>query len=95
MASKVELFTNGSCHSYDSRERLRKVGCTEPIILEADQRLDGSSSSSSASKIFGPLSKEEAEQLQLEANEETTCSEDLRLFLQVSYAIFSLKHGIS
>ncbi|KAL5969018.1 Monocarboxylate transporter 12 [Taenia solium] len=32
--------------------------------------------------IFGPLSKEESERLQREANEETTKSEDLRLFLQ-------------
>lgn len=33
---------------------------------------------------FGPLSKEEAERLQREANEETTNSEDLRLFLEVT-----------
>ncbi|VDM18638.1 unnamed protein product [Hydatigera taeniaeformis] len=32
--------------------------------------------------MFGPLSKEESERLQREANEETTKSEDLRLFLQ-------------
>lgn len=50
--------------------------------------------------VYGPLSKEESERLQREANEETTKSEDLRLFLQVSiinfhfnsFSHFDLKH---
>ncbi|VDO03507.1 unnamed protein product [Rodentolepis nana] len=37
----------------------------------------------------GPLSQEDSERLQREANEETTNSEDLRLFLQVKSLVLS------
>ena len=60
----------------------------ECTLNDHDNRSNGSANSDVNSETqeqiyFGPLSKEDAERLQREANEETTNSEDLRLFLQV------------
>lgn len=69
---------------------VRKQGFTASSAPVADILLKATSidcnsnfdDSNSRLTRYGPLSKEDAEQLQLEANEETTKSEDLRLFLQ-------------
>ncbi|KAM7534804.1 hypothetical protein Aperf_G00000109263 [Anoplocephala perfoliata] len=53
---------------------------TNHLINMADENRNRTNVSSE--RTSGPLSKEEAERLQREANEETTNSEDLRLFLQ-------------
>uniref|UniRef100_A0A5K3EX04 Monocarboxylate transporter 14 n=1 Tax=Mesocestoides corti TaxID=53468 RepID=A0A5K3EX04_MESCO len=66
---------------------MKKEDLSSTTVLESDivpdcvpQLADGEDSPQQT--VYGPLSKEETEQLQLEANEETTKSEDLRLFLQ-------------
>ena len=70
------------------KNNTKDADCTCAFNDQDDDKGDVASNSDvdSASQeqiFFGPLSKEEAEQLQREANEETTNSEDLRLFLQV------------
>ncbi|VDL98436.1 unnamed protein product [Schistocephalus solidus] len=60
---------------------LRKVH-PENTAIDRKEEEPEEAESDGDDKVFGPMSKEEAEQLQLEANEETTRSEDLRLFLQ-------------
>ncbi|VDN27844.1 unnamed protein product, partial [Dibothriocephalus latus] len=77
LTRKTGVSHSGIC---DPR-MLRKI---HPENTDTDQKEDEPEEAESDvdEKVFGPLSKEEAEQLQLEANEETTRSEDLRLFLQ-------------
>ncbi|KAM3173961.1 hypothetical protein ACTXT7_011510, partial [Hymenolepis weldensis] len=53
---------------------------------ENDNQTNEQVNTSGEKLAVGPLSKEDSERLQCEANEETTNSEDLRLFLQVMYA---------
>ncbi|KAL7054839.1 hypothetical protein AAHC03_024318 [Spirometra sp. Aus1] len=77
ISRKIAVSHSGIC---DPR-MLRKIH-PENAINESKEKEPGESANDVDEKVFGPMSKEEAEQLQLEANEETTRSEDLRLFLQ-------------
>lgn len=68
-------------HPEGEEEVLRK---TEINMTEENDNQPNEQVNTSGEKLtVGPLSKEDSERLQREANEETTNSEDLRLFLQV------------
>ncbi|VDL59148.1 unnamed protein product [Hymenolepis diminuta] len=76
---------------YDTQDNISHPEGEEEVLRETENNMTEENDDQTNEQVntsgekltVGPLSKEDSERLQREANEETTNSEDLRLFLQV------------